>query len=158
MKGYQYLENDFFELCKTRKIHRIPMLLYIYLRGLYCRFQKPLFFYFDRQIREHLGVSQSTLSRARNALQEKGLITFQSGIGNNPTQYTMLGTTLLPIVKKTTPSRQNYPPRYRQFDDTYNTSKERVKNKIGIDEEWQKEAVKAMKRRYEKKREGSDNV
>jgi len=96
MKGYQYLENDFFNLCRTREISRIPMLLYIYLRGLYCRFQKPVFFYFDKQIKEHLGISQSTLSRARSYLQKRGVIDFKSGKGRNPTEYTMLGTILLP--------------------------------------------------------------
>ena len=158
MRGYQYLENDFFDLCKTRKISRIPMLLYIYLRGLYCRFQKPVFFYFDRHIREHLGISQSTLSRARSTLQEKGLIAFRSGVGINPTQYTMLGTVLLPVVKKTTPSRQNHSPGYRQFNNTYITNKERLKNKVGINNEWQKEAVKAMQARCERKRKESGGV
>lgn len=30
MRGYQFLENDFFELCKTRNVRPMPMLLYIY--------------------------------------------------------------------------------------------------------------------------------
>jgi len=131
MKGYQFLENDFFGLCKTRHIGRIPMLLYIYLRGLYCRFQKPLFFCFDKQIKEHLGISQSTLSRARQFLQQRGVIKFYSGKGSKPTEYTMLGTVLLPVVKKTTPSRHTYLQRYRQNDDTIYTSKERLKKKVG---------------------------
>lgn len=131
MKGYQFLENDFFGLCKTREIGRIPMLLYIYLRGLYCRFQKPLFFCFDKQIKEHLGISQSTLSRARQFLQQRGVIKFYSGKGSKPTEYTMLGTVLLPAIKKTTPSRHIYLQRYRQNDDTIYTSKERLKKKVG---------------------------
>lgn len=131
MKGYQYLENDFFELCKTREIGRIPMLLYIYLRGLYCRFQKPIFFWFDRQAKEHLGISQSTLSRARQFLQERGVIKFCSGKGSKPTEYTILGTVLLPVIKKTIPSRHIYLQRYRQNDDTIYTSKERLKKKVG---------------------------
>jgi len=131
MKGYQYLENDFFSLCKTREIGRIPMLLYIYLRGLYCRFQKPIFFCFDKQIKDHLGISQSTLSRARQFLQKRGVIKFCSGKGSKATEYTMLGTVLLPAIKKTTLSRHTYPQRYRQNDDTLYTSKERLKKKVG---------------------------
>ena len=132
MKGYQYLENDFFDLCKTREIGRIPMLLYIYLRGLYCRFQKPIFFCFDKQIKDHLSISQSTLARAREFLQKRGVIKFHSGRGTKPTEYTMLGTVLLPVVKKTTPSRQSQAWRYRQNDDTIYTSKERLKKKVGL--------------------------
>src|SRR3989338_9994579 len=130
MKGYQYLENDFFDLCKTREIGRVPMLLYIYLRGLYCRFQKPIFFCFDRQIKGHLGISQSTLSRARQYLEKRGVIRSQSGKGSRPTEYTMLGTILLPVIKKPTPSRHIYHQRYRHFDDPVK-SKEREKNKVG---------------------------
>ena len=132
MKGYQYLENDFFDLCKTREIGRIPMLLYIYLRGLYCRFQKPIFFCFDRQIKDHLVVSQSTLSRARDFLQKRGVITYKSGKGIHPTEYTMLGTVLLPVIKKTIPYRHAQAQRYRQNDDTIYTSKEILKKKVGI--------------------------
>ena len=131
MKGYQYLENDFFSLCKTREIGRIPMLLFIYLRGLYCRFQKPIFFCFDKQVKDHLGISQSTLSRARQFLQKRGVMKFCSGRGSKPTEYTMLGTILLPAIKKTTLSRHSYLQRYRQNDDTLYTSKERLNNKVG---------------------------
>jgi len=133
MKGYQYLQNNFFELCKTRKIRRIPMLLYIYLRGLYCRFQKPIFFWHDKTTKDHLGISQSTLSRARSTLREKGLIEFHSGLGSESTEYTMLGTILLPVVKKTTPSRHAQAMGSRQNDDTLYTSYERVKKKTGIE-------------------------
>lgn len=131
MKGYQFLENDFFDLCKTREIGRIPMLLYIYLRGLYCRFQKPIFFCFDKQIKEHLGISQSTLSRAREFLQKRGVITYKSGKGTHPTEYTMLGTVLLPVIKKTIRSRHTQSWRYRQNDDTIYTSKDILKKKVG---------------------------
>ena len=131
MKGYQFLENDFFDLCKTREIGRIPMLLYIYLRGLYCRFQKPIFFCFDRQIKDHLGISQSTLARTRDYLQKRGVITFESGKGKHPTEYTMLGTVLLPVIKKTTPYRHAQLQRYRQNDDTMYTSKDILKKKVG---------------------------
>jgi len=139
MRGYQFLENDFFDLCKTREIGRIPMLLYIYLRGLYCRFQKPIFYCFDKQIKEHLGISQSTLARARQFLQKRGMIKFRSGKGTNPTEYTMLGTVLLPIVKtqrgivkKKTPCRQPRTYGCRQFDDTLLSINERVKKKIDV--------------------------
>jgi len=130
MKGYQYLENDFFDLCKTREIGRVPMLLYIYLRGLFCRFQKPVFFCFDRQIKGHLGISQSTLYRARQYLEKRGVIMSKSGKGSRPTEYTMLGTILLPVIKKPIPPRHIYHQRYRHFDDSIK-SKEREKNKVG---------------------------
>ena len=134
MRGYQYLENDFFELCKTRKIRGIPMLLYIYLRGLYCRFQKAEFFCKDKQIEDHLGFNHKALQRARLILQERGLIKFVSGVGNTPTTYQMLGTVLLPggmakkpigcghfkgkgVAKLTTPIYKSY---------------ERAKNRIGV--------------------------
>ena len=131
MKGYQFLENDFFALCKTREIGRFPMLLYIYLRGLYCRFQKPIFFCFDKQIKDHLGISQSILARTKQFLQKRGVIKFQSGKGSKPTEYTMLGTVLLPVIKKKIPYRHTCLQRYRQNDDTINTSKERLKKKVG---------------------------
>jgi len=134
MNGYQYLENDFFDLCKTRKIRAVSMLLYIYLRGLYCRFQSSEFFYKDKQIHDHLGFSHKTLQRARLFLQERGLIKFVPGVGKTLTTYQMLGTVLLPegmdktavgyghfkgngMVKKTTPIYKSY---------------ERVKNRIGV--------------------------
>jgi len=132
MKGYQFLQNDFFDLCKTREIGRIPQLLYIYLRGLYCRFQKPIFTWQDKKILDHLSISQSTLSRSRQYLQKQGMLKFKSGIGINPTEYTMLGTVLLPVVKKPTRSRQNPAYGYRQIDDTYISIKEREKKRIGI--------------------------
>ena len=131
MKGYQFLENDFFSLCKTRKIGSTPMLLYIYLRGLYCRFQKPNFFASDKIIREDISISQSTLSRAREFLQTRGVIKYQSGKGANPTTYTMLGTVLLPVVKMTTGYRHTKHAGCRQNDDTYNTSNQRLKKKVG---------------------------
>ena len=132
MKGYQHLEMEFFELCEARKIYRTPQHLLIYLRGLYCRFQKPLFFWFDKTLRKHLGISQSTLLRSRQYLKERGEIDFISGLGSKPTQYIMLKTVLLPVIKKAIPYRHTPLGRCRQNDDTNNTSKERVKNRIGI--------------------------
>ena len=134
MKGYQFLENDFFSLCKTREIGATPMLIYIYLRGLYCRFQKPDFFVSDKIIREDLSISQSTLARAREFLQTRGVISYQSGKGAHRTIYTMLGTVLLPIVKKTIRSRQTKRTGCRQNDDTNNTIYERLNNPVGIGE------------------------
>ncbi len=133
MKGYQFLENDFFELCQTREIGHMPMLLYIYLRGLFCRFQKPIFTWQDKKTSQHLGISQSTLLRAREYLQTRGMIKFVSGKGSRHTEYTMLGTVLLPIIKKTIGYRHTKHTGYRQNDDTYNTSKERLKNKVGFE-------------------------
>ena len=131
MKGYQFLENDFFSLCKTREIGATPMLLYIYLRGLYCRFQKPGFFASDKITRGDLSISQSTLSRARGFLQTRGVIKYQSGRGADSTTYTMLGTVLLPVVKMTTGYRHAKHAGCRQNDDTYNKSNQRLKNRIG---------------------------
>jgi len=99
MKGYQFLENNFFELCQTRKVRRIPMLLYIYLRGLYCRFQKPNFFWYDSEIKKQLGISTNTLTSAKKYLQERGLIKYSSGTGRTASQYTMLGAVLLPELR-----------------------------------------------------------
>jgi len=145
MKGYQFLENDFFELCETRKIGRIYMLLYIYLRGLYCRFQKPVFFWADKTARDHLSISQSTLLRARKYLKERGLIEFESGLGAQPTQYTMLGTVLLPVVKMTIRCRHTPVQGCRQIDDTNNTTKERLKNQVGIFQGTTKEEKESLK-------------
>ena len=144
MKEYQFLENDFFDLCKTREIARTPMLLYIYLRGLYCRFQKPIFFWQDKKITGHLGISQSTLSRSRLYLQKRGTIKFKSGKGTKPTEYTMPGTVLLPVVKKKTQPRQNaaYP---RQNDDTIYTIKERLNKKVGIFKGMSDEDIKYLR-------------
>jgi len=133
MKGYQFLENDFFELCQTREIGHTPMLLYIYLRGLFCRFQKPIFTWQDKQTRNHLDISQSTLLRAREYLQTRGMMKFVSGKGSRHTEYTMLGTVLLPVIKKTIGCRRTRHTGYRQNDDTYNTTKERLKNKVGFE-------------------------
>ena len=153
MKGYQYLENDFFELCKTRKIHRIPMLLYIYLRGLYCRFQKPDFFWPDETIRTHIGISQSTLQRARSYLQERGLIKYRSGIGRSPTRYTLLATTLLPRVVKLTPQTgRNHVRQTGQINHSIYKREERDKKKVCINRPFEryspndKESIKLKNR------------
>lgn len=92
MKGYQFLEDNFFELCETRNVHRIPMLLYIYLRGLYCRFQKPNFFWNDSTIKKQLGISTNTLTSAKKYLQERGLIKYSSGTGRKDEQGTLKPT------------------------------------------------------------------
>ncbi len=136
MKGYQFLENDFFELCKTRNVRPMPMLLYIYLKGLYCRFQKPIFFWTDKTTREHLGITQNTLSSARLDLQERGLLKFKSGIGRTPSEYTMLGSILLPGLSVSKIATQNRIVQARKSVnncDTYNTSKERLKNRTDLE-------------------------
>ncbi len=135
MRGYQYLENDFFELCKTRKIRGIPMLLYIYLRGLYCRFQKAEFFCKDKQIEDHLGFNHKALQRARLILQERGLVKFVSGKGKTLTTYQMLGTVLLPegMDKKTTGYGQFKARGVDILSTPIYKSKEKVKNRIGVE-------------------------
>ena len=132
MKGYQVLENDFFPLCRTREIPAIPMLLYIYLRGLYSRFRKSDIYVYDKEVRKDLPISQSTLARAREFLQTRGLITYQSGKGSKATTYTMLGTVLLPTVKKTARPRNIKPTGCRQNNDTYNRAvNQELKNRVG---------------------------
>jgi hypothetical protein len=136
MKGYQFLENDFFELCKTRNVRPMPMLLYIYLRGLYCRFQKPIFFWTDKPAREHLGITQNTLSSARLDLQERGLLKFKSGLGRTPSEYTMLGSILLPGLRVSKINTQSHRFQARKSInncDTYNTIKKRLKNKTDLE-------------------------
>jgi len=135
MKGYQFLENDFFDMCKTRKLRSTPMLLYIYLRGLYCRFQKPSFSWSDKQTREHMGITQTTLVSAKKYLQERALIKYQSGIGRTPTQYEMLGAVLLPelrVLKIKTLSKSPMRSGSLKNCDTNNTINERLNNRIGI--------------------------
>jgi hypothetical protein len=61
------------------------------------------------------------------------MIKFVSGKGSRHTEYSMLGTVLLPVIKKMTGCRHAKHTGYRQNDDTYNTSKERLKNKVGIE-------------------------
>ncbi len=110
--GYQYLNNDFWDLIATRKIYRIPQLLYIYLRGRYCKYG-PEFSWADVEAIRLLGVSRSTLMRAKKYLRERGLIVYKSGVGKKWTDYKMLNSVLLPdlirprVVKMTSQSRQN---------------------------------------------------
>ena len=61
------------------------------------------------------------------------MIKFVSGKGSRHTEYTMLGTVLLPVIKKTIGYRHAKHTGYHQNDDTYNTSKERLKNKVGLE-------------------------
>ena len=132
MKGYQVLKNDFFPLCRTRQIPAIPMLLYIHLRGLYCRFSRPDIYAYDKDILQDIPISQSTLARARELLQTRGLITYQSGKGAKPTNYKMLGTVLLPTFKTPVRSRNIKPEGCRQKNDTYNRAvNQGLKNRIG---------------------------
>ena len=138
MKGYQFLENNFFELCETRKVRRIPMLLYIYLRGLYCRFQKPNFFWNDSTIKKQLGISANTLTSAKKYLQERGLVKYSSGTGRTPAQYTMFGTALLPELRVSKSDTLGISFKVGQTVKNRHsiyTSKERLKKKV--DKRWQ---------------------
>jgi len=95
MKGYQFLENDFFDLCRKRRIKPISMLLLIYLRGLYRYFGKAKFYWKDSQTIEHLRISRPTLRQARNRLKERGIIDFNPGISRfSFTEYSILQTIL----------------------------------------------------------------
>ena len=136
MKGYQYLEMDFFDLCKTRRIKRLPMLLFIYLRGLYCRFQKPVFTWRDSDVIKHLGISRPTLQKCRKELAEKGLLLFIPGNGlSHPTEYTLLGNILLPELKvkvnKPKGERILHLPQRKVAPSTI-SSYQQVKNRVGI--------------------------
>lgn len=100
---YQYLHYDFFTTCRKRKINKTPMLLLIYLRGLYSRFGN-IFTWQDKVIMADLGINRKMLQRSRLVLQERGVIDFVSGKGQKPTQYLILDTTLAPEkVDKTKP-------------------------------------------------------
>ena len=100
MKGYQFLQNNFFGTCRLRKIDKLPMLLLIYLRGLYSYYGKPTFFYKDSQIMKDLGLSRNTLRQARKHLQERGVIDFYVSAGRgNATRYLILETELAPEIK-----------------------------------------------------------
>lgn len=134
MKGYQLLEMDFFEWCKTRKIYDAPQHLLIYLRGLRFRFQKSIFYYPDKQIEEHLGFNHKTLQRTRLILQEKGAIKFTPGKGSNYTTYHMLATILMPdgVDKKSIPYGQNLKRGMDTVSTPINKSNEREKNRIGV--------------------------
>ena len=100
MQGFQYLENNFFSLCKTRKIHKISQLLLIYLRGLYFYFGKPTFYWKDERIMEHLGIARNTLRQARELLKERGVIDFITQLGRGrAVRYLMLKTELAPEIK-----------------------------------------------------------
>src|SRR3989338_2986304 len=91
--NYQYLHYKFFTPCRKRKINKTPMLLLIYLRGLYSRFGN-IFTWKDKTIINDLGINRKMLQRSRLALQEKGVIDFVSGKGQEPTQYLILDSVL----------------------------------------------------------------
>jgi len=75
---YQYLHYTFFETCRKRRISKTPMLLLIYLRGLYCRFGN-IFTWKNKTIIDDLGIDRRTLQRSRLLLREKGIIKSHSG-------------------------------------------------------------------------------
>ncbi len=100
MEGFQYLENNFFSLCRTRKIYKISQLLLIYLRGLYYYFGKPTFYWKDEIVLEHLGISKNTLRDARKVLREKGAIDYFTSMGRGKAvRYLILKTDLAPEIK-----------------------------------------------------------
>ena len=111
MKGYQFLQNNFFGTCRVRKISKLSMLLLIYLRGLYAYYGKPTFFYKDEQIMQDLGVSRNTLRQARRHLQERGVINFYISNGRGKaTRYLMLETELAPEIKGSRAERKGSDP------------------------------------------------
>ena len=99
---YQYLHYNFFTTCRKRKINKTPMLLLIYLRGLYSRFGN-IFIWKDKTIINDLGINRKMLQRCRLLLQDRGVIDFVCGTGYEPTQYLILDSVLAPerVDKKT---------------------------------------------------------
>ena len=77
------------------------------------------------------------------------MIRFVSGSGRTPTEYTMLGTSLLPELRvlkiKTLPHSVKH-SRGNKNCDPYNTSKERLKNRIGNSEQEREEAKIALQK------------
>lgn len=115
MKGYQFLKNDFFNTCHIRKITKLPMLLLIYLRGLYAYYGRPTFFYKDELIMRDLGLSKNTLRQARKHLKERGVIGFFTHSGRGKaTRYLILESELASELK----GSQNY-RKGSKFDPQY---------------------------------------
>ncbi|KKM90073.1 hypothetical protein LCGC14_1242390 [marine sediment metagenome] len=99
-EGYQYIKLEFFKLCQDRDIKGNTMLLLIFLRGLYCYLQRPTFNLSNKFIIDKLGFALNSLRKARQELKHKGILLYQEFHGRGKeTQYTMLGTTLLPALK-----------------------------------------------------------
>ena len=101
LSGYQRLEQDFFRLCKIRNIKYSAMMFFIYLRGLYCRFGQPMFYYTDDSIKDDLNISLRQIGRLRKILQERGVIEYIHSKGRGKaTQYSILKTELAPVLKQ----------------------------------------------------------
>lgn len=100
MKGYQYLENDFFGDCRKANIRSIPLLLLIYLRGnaFYC--QDAIFYCKDKDIIADLGIEHRTLSRAREILKERQAIDYESYKGRKGFTWYALWEKKLADIKK----------------------------------------------------------
>jgi len=121
---YQYLHYTFFETCRKRKIGKVPLLLLVYLRGLYSRFGN-IFTWKDKTTIADLGINRRMLQRSRLMLQEKGIIDFVPGIGQAPTEYLILDTVLAPervdktkprVDKKTSGSGHNVHFLYKSYE------------------------------------------
>ncbi len=134
--NYQYLHYDFFTTCRKRKINKVPMLLLIYLRGLYSRFGN-IFTWKDKTIINDLGINRKMLQRSRLTLQEKGVIDFVSGKGQKPTQYLILDSVLAPErVVKNKDRLDKIAPRYGHIVPSIYKSYENNKDKIPF-KRWQ---------------------
>ena len=129
--NYQYLHYDFFTTCRKRKITKTPMLLLIYLRGLYSRFGN-IFTWKDKTIVNDLGINRKMLQRSRLILREKGVIDFVSGTGLETTQYLILDSVLAPErVDKNSQGLDKTSQRGGHIVHPMYKSNERVKNRIG---------------------------
>jgi len=130
MRGYQFLKNDFFNTCRIRNITKLPMLLLIYLRGLYAYYGRPTFFYKDEFIIKDLGITKNTLRQARKHLRERGVISFFTFAGRaKATRYLILETELAPDLKGSKIDRKGsktdpFPKHKKGQNLTPNTNKE----------------------------------
>ena len=85
--------EDFYDIVRRRKLSPSQVALAVYLRGKYCRFNQNPFYLTDSVICKEYNISKQRLRRLKKALQLKGLIKFDSGIGRGvATEYTMLDT------------------------------------------------------------------
>ena len=129
--GYQRIDMmNFKELTNTRKLKPTSTLVFLFLRGLYCRFGKPEFYCKDSIIRDYLTISKNTLKASKQELMEKGLIRVTKGVGRKSSSYEMLetfksrGSEIAPLrVNNCDKGVKTCPSLYK--------SKERVINKKG---------------------------
>ena len=86
-------EVGLYSMAKDRNLKLDEMMLSVYLRGKFLRFNMNPFYLKDSIVIDELNISRNTLRRIRNILKTKALIKFTPGLGvKNHTTYTMLDT------------------------------------------------------------------